>query len=217
MTETGDENQSSTIEPTSETGAPHHVGGFRYHRHDDRWEWSDAVAHMHGYSPGTITPNTDLILTHKHPDDRAHVAHTLDAIRTAGGPFSSRHRILDTTGTIHSVIVVGDSTINHNGDITGSSGFYIDVTDTLESTIADTVDHIAADLHHSRAAIEQAKGMLMVIYNIPADRAFDILVWRSQETNVKLRDLAAQLLDRAATFQLPLPLRTEFDHILLGT
>ncbi len=218
MPETGNENNDGALEPTTETGAPHRVGGFRYHRHGDRWQWSDAVARMHGYTPGTVTPTTELILSHKHPDDRPHVAHTLEVIRTAGGPFSSRHRILDTTGAIHSVIVVGDTTTDETGQITGSTGFYIDVTDTLESTIADTVDHIAADITASRGAIEQAKGMLMIIYNIPADRAFDILVWRSQETNVKLRDLAAALLDRAhENFKLPHTLRTDFDHILLDT
>uniref|UniRef100_UPI0038B256D9 PAS domain-containing protein n=1 Tax=Staphylococcus aureus TaxID=1280 RepID=UPI0038B256D9 len=78
------------------------VGGFRYHRHGDRWQWSGAVARIHGYTPGTVTPTTELILSHKHPDDRPH----LDAIRTAGGPFNSKHRILDTTGAIHSVTVV---------------------------------------------------------------------------------------------------------------
>ncbi|WP_333837363.1 PAS domain-containing protein [Rhodococcus sp. MEB032] len=98
MPETDNENSGGALEPTTETGAPHRVGGFRYHRHGDRWQWSDAVARMHGYAPGAVTPTTEPILSHKHPDDRPHLAHTLDAIRTAGGPFSSRHRILDTTG-----------------------------------------------------------------------------------------------------------------------
>ncbi len=41
-----------------------------------------------------------------------------------------------------------------------------------------------AQIAENRATIEQAKGMLMLIYNIPADRAFDILRWRSQHTNI---------------------------------
>ncbi len=44
------------------------------------------------------------------------------------------------------MIVVGDSIIDQAGQITGGAGFYIDVTDTLEGTVADTVDHIAADI-----------------------------------------------------------------------
>jgi hypothetical protein len=36
------------------------VGSFRYIVREDRWEWSDEVARMHGYRPGSITPTTDL-------------------------------------------------------------------------------------------------------------------------------------------------------------
>ena len=69
--------------------------------------------------PGEIVPTTELLLLHKHPDDRHYVAQTLDAIRTSGGPFSSRHRIIDTHGVTRSVIVVGDSIEGEHGDVTG--------------------------------------------------------------------------------------------------
>jgi AmiR/NasT family two-component response regulator len=42
--------------------------------------------------------------------------------------------------------------------------------------------------------IEQAKGMLMLAYGLGAVAAFDLLRWRSQETNVKLRRLARQIV-----------------------
>ena len=35
--------------------------------------------------------------------------------------------------------------------------------------------------------------MLMLIYRISADSAFELLKWRSQETNAKLRVLAEQI------------------------
>jgi hypothetical protein len=44
----------------------------------------------------------------------------------------------------------------------------------------------------ARAVIEQAKGMLMASRRITADRAFALLREKSQFTNVKLRDVAAQ-------------------------
>jgi AmiR/NasT family two-component response regulator len=62
--------------------------------------------------------------------------------------------------------------------------------------------------------IEQAKGVLMVAYRISAERAFDILVWRSQETNVKVRDLSARLL-AAFTGRLPTEVLSDLDHTLL--
>jgi len=65
------------------------------------------------------------------------------------------------------------------------------------STERVDVDPISAALTQilkSRAAIEQAKGVLMVLYNIDADAAFDVLKGRSQHGHVKLRVLAEQLM-----------------------
>jgi AmiR/NasT family two-component response regulator len=45
-----------------------------------------------------------------------------------------------------------------------------------------------------REIIDQAKGMLMMAYQIDADAAFGILRWRSQELNVKLAWIAERLV-----------------------
>ncbi len=47
-----------------------------------------------------------------------------------------------------------------------------------------------------------------------SERAFDILVWRSQETNVKVRDLSARFL-AAFTGRLPTEVLSDLDHTLL--
>ncbi|HEV2087693.1 MAG TPA: GAF and ANTAR domain-containing protein [Cryptosporangiaceae bacterium] len=47
----------------------------------------------------------------------------------------------------------------------------------------------------SRAVIDQAKGMIMAMRRIGAEEAFAVLVEQSQRENVKLRDLAARLVD----------------------
>jgi len=107
-----------------------------------------------------------------------------------GEPFSSRHRIVDTREQEHWVIVVGDRMVDDAGVVTGTVGFYVDVTDVLQADVSAAVSEVA----ESRGVIEQAKGVLMVAYGISAERAFDILVWRSQETNIKVRDLAARFL-----------------------
>lgn len=57
----------------------------------------------------------------------------------------------------------------------------------------------------------------MLIYGIEPDAAFELLRWRSQQTNVKLRALAAQLtLDlMALAGDTQLPSRATFDHLLM--
>ena len=59
------------------TAADLDVGGFRFWFVGQRWEWSDELARMHGYEPGAVTPTTELVLSHKHPDDRRHVQELL--------------------------------------------------------------------------------------------------------------------------------------------
>ena len=49
----------------------------------------------------------------------------------------------------------------------------------------------------SRAVIDQAKGVLMAVHSCTADEAFSMLVEQSQRENVKLRDIAKNLLDSA--------------------
>jgi GAF domain-containing protein len=58
----------------------------------------------------------------------------------------------------------------------------------------DLAAHLKAAME-SRAAIEQAKGVLMAQRSITADEAFEWLVHESQRTNTKLRDVASSLLE----------------------
>jgi PAS domain S-box-containing protein len=199
----------SVVDLVIGVGEPQRVGRFKFFLDEQRWQWSDAVARMHGYEPGTVVPTTELLLQHKHPDDRARVAVALDRV-LSGEPFSSRHRIIDAAGRTHWVIVVGDVMCDEAGAPIGTTGFYIDVTESLQSDITSVLSDVAA----ARAQIEQAKGVLMAAYGVSSDRAFDILVWRSQETNVKVRDLAAHFLAAIAGKVSP-DTRTRIDHALV--
>ena len=74
-----------------------------------------------------------------------------------------------------------------------------------------------AEIAEARSGIEQAKGMLMLIYRINADSAFELLKWRSQETNTKLRVLAEQIAKDflALPYDEVLPARAVYDRLLL--
>jgi PAS domain S-box-containing protein len=198
-------------------GAPERVGWFRYFFDEQRWEWSAQVHRMHGYEPGALTPTTELVLAHKHPDDARHIADMLALIRQTRQPFSSRHRIRDVGGRVHHVVVVGDQLHDESGTVIGTHGFYIDVTPE-ELVRQDQVTAAVACIVEHRAVIEQAKGMLMLIYGIDASHAFELLVWQSQHTNIKLRRLAEQITTdfAALTDADTLPTRTIYDRLLLN-
>jgi ANTAR domain/PAS fold len=212
----GGGDSSESVGETLATGGPQRVGWFRYYFDDDRWEWSPQVEKMHGYLPGSVTPTTDMVLSHKHPDDYRQIADTLSLIRQTRQAFSTRHRIIDVEGRLHHVVVVGDLLHSDDGTVTGTHGYYVDISPS-ERARQDQVTAAVTRIAEDRAAIEQAKGMLMLIYAIDELAAFQLLKWRSQETNVKLRILAEQI---AADFTSlsgteTLPPRSAFDNLLL--
>jgi ANTAR domain len=104
--------------------------------------------------------------------------------------------------------------------VLGTAGYYIDLTETFDEarfeTRQEVLDEALPDLFENRAAIEQAKGVLIAVYRVSADQAFRVLQWRSQETNVKLRALAKQLVNEVVNLPPPsATVQSQFDHVLL--
>ena len=197
-------------------GAPQRVGWFRFYFDDQRWEWSEQLQRMHGYEPGTVEPTTELVLAHKHPDDRRQVAETIDEMLHTRRAFSARHRIIDTSGAVHHVVVVGDQLTDHHNAVIGTHGYYVDITPTSDRAQDELITAKIAEISEHRAVIEQAKGMLMLVYGLDPAAAFDLLKWRSQESNVKLRLLAQQIVeDFCAVRDKAIGSRSAFDHVLL--
>jgi AmiR/NasT family two-component response regulator len=65
---------------------------------------------------------------------------------------------------------------------------------TAPDITADPISAAVAEIAEHRAAIDQAKGMLILLYGLDDDAVFAMLRWRSQNANVKLRALAEQLV-----------------------
>jgi PAS domain S-box-containing protein len=195
-------------------GEPQRVGRFEYRYDDGTWTWSDTVARMHGYQPGEIEPTTELVLSHKHPDDLRRVKGLL---QQSAAPFSSRHRICTTTGEILKVVVVGDAVTDADGRVVATRGFYIDITESFKADLQQSIsDELPVIVTH-RQVIDQAKGMLMMIYHLSADAAFALLKWRSQQLNVKLSTVAQKLVAELPDLLNVHPaMRAPIDHYLLA-
>ncbi|MDT2006864.1 hypothetical protein FXW78_23965 [Rhodococcus opacus] len=57
-----------------------------------------------------------------------------------------------------------------------AAGFSIDVTESLDIEVRESVEEAVTDMARSRAAIDQEKAMTLTS-GISPDRAFDVLVW----------------------------------------
>jgi hypothetical protein len=192
------------------------VGRFRFWSGTQRWEWSPEMFRMHGYLPAQVHPTTELLLSHGHPDDRDEVAAAITGAAGHAAPFAGRHRIVDTTGRIHTVMLVADALTDGDGQIVGTEGFYVDLGGVVADSAREMFDTRLPDIIRTRAEIEQAKGVLMTVYRIGSEQAFAVLRWRSQETNTKLQLLATRLLaDLPAAPSVPPEVVTAFDHLLL--
>ncbi|OBI12713.1 PAS and ANTAR domain-containing protein [Mycobacterium sp. E2497] len=209
--------QTAAVERALAGGTPQRAGWFRFYFEDQRWEWSDQVHRMHGYEPGTVTPTTELVLSHKHPADRARVAEGIDDMIKHRRPFSTRHRIVDTRGNTHDVVVVGDQFCDDSGEVIGTHGFYVDVTPTSSRKLEEAITAQVAEIADRRGAIERTKGMLMLVYGVDEKAAFNLLKSLSQVRNMKLGVLAEQIAkDFPELAKETIGSRSRFDQSLLA-
>jgi ANTAR domain/PAS fold len=205
---------SSPVSP-SVPATPLQVGWVRYFFEPERWEWSPEVARLHGYDDGVVVPTTELVLSHKHPDDLPLIAATLETIRLNSQPFCTQHRIIDTRGVVHNVVVGGDQIFGDDGTVIGTNGYYVDIT-PIDQGRQKVITEAVSEIAENRGVIEQTKGMLMMVYGVSADAAFKLLQWRSQETNVKLRVIAERIAtDFTGTFDGAVSQRSKYDQLLL--
>ncbi|MCK8644584.1 PAS and ANTAR domain-containing protein [Mycobacterium colombiense] len=209
------EGQAAAIERGLAGATPQCVGWFRFYFEGQRWVWSDQVQRMHGYEPGTVTPTTELVLSHKHPADRPQVTDGINDMIRRRRAFSTRHRIVDTGGMIHHVLVVGDPFCDEDGKVVGTHGFYIELTPAPARAREDSISAKVAEIAGRRGVIDRTKGMLMLIYGIDEDAAFNMLKTLSQSGNMKLGLLAQRIADDfAALGKEVITARSRFDQRL---
>jgi hypothetical protein len=191
----GQSPSESDIEKALAAGARPPVGRYRLDLVTGQWVWSDEVYVMHGFEPGDIVPTTPLMLSHKHPDDRARVDGVLRRAAETGQPFSSVHRIVDAAGRTRTLAVTGQGRRNQSsGEVTELFGYFIDVTKAAREVAAREASASIQASAERRSVIEQAKGVLMVIHGVEEETAFDQLREASNQSNIAVRDIAYSLV-----------------------
>lgn len=170
------------------------TGRFAFDAGTNKWDWDDEVFRIHGYAPGSMQPTTQLMLDSKHPEDRDRVKSLLERVSRSAEPFSISYRLIGADGVERRVVLVGEGAMCEAGDSAIVEGYYIDLTSDFDDEVAEGADAAVEASAQSRAAIEQAKGALMLVYGLDSDQAFAMLRWWSRNHNIKLRDLAEQLV-----------------------
>jgi hypothetical protein len=175
------------------------VGYYTYTVADGSWAWSDGVYALHGFAPREVPATTDMLLSHKHPDDRTRAFEVLETAVQDGEPFSCYHRIIDRGERVRSVLSVGRGVKDADGKVERVDGFFVDLTEVRAMETEIEVQSALARIAEHREVIEQAKGMVMLAAGCNADDAFGMLRRCSQNAHIKLHDVARRLIDAAGS------------------
>nr|WP_275586019.1 ANTAR domain-containing protein [Geodermatophilus sabuli] len=170
-------------------------------------------------------PCVDLLLRALHPDDRPRLLEAVTAACTQGRPFALTVRLSSRRGGERSAVLVGEPVVDAVGSATALEGLLVEVpapespafdppqptpsaaaapgdgerVHALETEIAQLRTAMS-----SRAAIEQAKGILMLLTSCSEQVAFDLLAHISSNSHRKVRDVAVAIA-QSATGRTPLP------------
>jgi hypothetical protein len=173
------------------------TGSFRLNLDTGLSEWSDGLFRIHGYERGMVVPTMDLVLAHKHPDDREAACQLVKTLIRDGGQGSNFHRIIDSKGHEHRVLTVAEADRDSAGRVVTIHGLTIDLTRSLAIESGHAAASALVNAYAARGVIEQAKGIIMGFFNIGAAEAFTVLSGHSQNTNTKVSALAADLVEAA--------------------
>ena len=160
-------------------------------------------------------PTLELLSAHQHPQDRERSHARFQRLLADGGPFCWHYRIIDARQVSRSVIATGETVSDEAGTVTQVRGVFVDLTETLRRHQAAEVTRAVRQSAATRAGIDQAKGVLMACFDLTDAQAFDLLRLHSSYANVKLRDVAATLVERLTDRELiGMPARLRVASIL---
>ena len=172
-------------------GTPPPIGRYRFD--GAAWTWTDQVFAMHGFAPGEVVPSGELMLAHLDPDEVPGAREVFKQALLSGLPYTSYHHLVDAAERRRAVLVTGWGRLDDRGEVVELAGTMVDLTEVVHADTQVEVGAAIAGVTKHRAAIEQAKGMLMLALGLHPDDAFDVLRAHSQNNNIKVHDLAERL------------------------
>jgi len=191
---------TTAVAPAAQPG-----GRFRGDLTTGEWWWSPELYALYGVPAGSAPPTVGLLLSCVHPDDRAGLRNALDTAGSAGTAFAREHRVPQREGGQRTAVLVCEPEVDATGTVVALSGLVVDLTDgRVAAPVDDHVRSLENEVEQlrsamaSRAAIEQAKGILMLLMGCGDQVAFDLLAHISSHTHRKVREVAVAIIDSAS-------------------
>ena len=178
---------------------------YRYDRCAGTWWWSPEMFPVHGLPPGSPQPDTELYLRCLVAEDRPRLLAAMTEACASGWSFALETRVVRPDGSQRSVVLTGEAQLDVTGAVTAVEGLCVDITDgRAPGSDPARVEALQAEVGQlrsamaSRAGIEQAKGILMLLTTCSDEVAFDLLAHISSHTHRKVRDVAQVITESAS-------------------
>jgi ANTAR domain/PAS fold len=200
-------------------GAPAHrfpadeaapTGRYRLDPRTTAWWWSPEMYALLGLPPDSTRPCTEVLLQCQHREDRARTLEALNRAVATGSPFAVETRVLRRDGALRVLVLIGQPQPGDDGAVAAVEGLCVDITSGRLAHDDDVVTALQTEVAQlrtamvSRATIEQAKGILMLLTSCSEQVAFELLAHMSSHTHRKVREVAQSIAD-SASGHAPLP------------
>ena len=201
-------------QPARTASTPRRLAGrYRYDRRAGTWSLSPEMSVLLDLARNGAHPCTELLLHSLHAGDRPRVLEAVSGACTAGLPFALRVRLGSHGGGERPAVLVGEPVVNAAGTVDALEGVLVEVPPEPHppasrpgggKTEDDRVHALETEVSQlrtamsSRAAIEQAKGILMLLTSCGEQVAFDLLAHISSNSHRKVRDVAVAIVESAA-------------------
>lgn len=114
------------------------AGGFGTWRWDmasGRTVWDERLESLFGLASGEFDGSFDTYVSLLHPDDRDDVLGSVARAVESKSIYRVEHRVVWPDGTVHWISGAGGVTLDEDGEVTGTVGCAMDVTDRVEQEL----------------------------------------------------------------------------------
>jgi PAS domain S-box-containing protein len=108
------------------------LGTWRWDMASGRTVWDERLESLFGLDAGDFDGTFETYVALLHPDDRDGVLRTVTDAVEARSVYRVEHRVVWPDGSIHWIAGAGGVTLDEHGDVTGTVGCSMDVTDRVE-------------------------------------------------------------------------------------
>jgi PAS domain S-box-containing protein len=111
------------------------LGTWRWDMASGATAWDERLEALFGLGAGEFDGSFDAYVSKLHPDDRDGVLRAVaDAVESKSA-YRVEHRVIWPDGTVHWIIGAGGVTLDEHGEVTGTVGCSMDVTERVEQQL----------------------------------------------------------------------------------